>query len=219
MRLAPTLALLALLAVPSAAPARARDLLHGAKLQSATGTLSISETRCPQGSPGNCGNVKLQEDFKNGSRPRTHKAAARRGFAAGLRISGSGAGECSAESPTSLVTGPDGSQQFLGAASNVEPGRFRATRVVLGGGRRGVHVAWVEPFAPGVDCDYFNESGTILRVPVAAQLPSSLLAVRVLKRSRFSVTIAGSKKWTEQASDGTQVSGRASWRLRLDYKR
>lgn len=219
MRLAPTLALIALLAGPSAASARSHDMLRGAKLQSATGTLSITETRCPQGSTDNCGNVNLQEDFKNGSKPRTHRTAGRKGFTAGLRISGSGAGRCSAESPTSLVTGPDGSQQFLGAASSVEPGKFAATRVVLAGGRRGVRVAWVEPFAPGVNCDYFKQPGTTLRVPAVAQLQSSLLGVRVLTRSRFSVNIAGSKQWTEQAPDGTQVSGRATWRLRLNYKR
>jgi hypothetical protein len=219
MRLAPTLALLALLAMPSAASARARDPLHGARLQSATGTLSISETRCPQGSTDNCGKVKLEERFKNGSKPRTHRVAGRQGLAAGLRISGSGTGQCSAESPTSLVTGADGSQQFLGAASSVEPGKFAATRVAMAGGRRGVRIAWVEPFVPGVDCKYFNQSGTTLRVPLVAQLQSSLLGVRKLERSRFSVTIAGSKKWTEQASDGTQVSGTASWRLRLVYKR
>ena len=219
MRLAPVLALVLALAVPAGAAARPRDLLLGAKLQSAAGTLTISESRCPQGSTQNCGDVKLQEKFKTRPKPGARTTAGRTGFSAGLRISGAGTGQCSAQSPTSLVTGPDGSQQFLGAASSVEPGKFAATRVALAGGRRGVRIAWLEPIAPGVTCDYFHESGTTLRVPVAAQLQSSLVRVRVLKRSRFSVTIAGSKKWTRQEPDGTQVSGRASWHLRLTYKR
>jgi hypothetical protein len=40
-----------------------------------------------------------------------------------------------------------------------------------------------------------------------------------LARSHFSILIAGSREWSEQAADGTNVSGHASWRLRLDYKR
>jgi hypothetical protein len=219
MRLAPVLALVLALAVPAGAVARPRDLLHGAKLESATGTLTISESRCAQGSTANCGEVRLQEKFKTGPKPGARTTAGRTGFSAGVRINGAGTGECSAQSPTSLVTGPDGSQQFLGAASSVEPGKFAVTRVALAGGRRGVRIAWLEPIAPGFDCDYFNERGTSLRVPAAARLQSSLVRVRVLKRSRFSVTIAGSKKWTRQESDGTQVSGLASWRLRLTYKR
>jgi hypothetical protein len=219
MRVAPVLALVLALAVPAGAAARPRDLLHGAKLQSATGTLSISESRCPQGTSTNCGEVQLQEKFKSGRRPGAHATAGRTGFSAGLRIKGTGTGECSAQSPTSLVTGPDGSQQFLGSASSVEPGKFGATRVMLAGGRRGVRIAWLEPLVPGFDCDYFNERGTSLRVPAAAQLQSSRVSVRELKRSRFSVTVAGSRNWAEQEPDGTQVTGRASWRLRLDYKR
>jgi hypothetical protein len=219
MRLAPVLVLALALAAPAGAHERPRDLMHGAKLQSAAGTLTISESRCPQGSTENCGEVKLRENFKTRPKPGARKTAGRTGFSAGLRIKGAGTGECSAQSPTSLVTGPDGSQQFLGAASSVEPGKFAATRVALAGDRRGVRIAWLEPIAPGFDCDYFNERGTTLRVPAAAQLQSSLVRVRVLKRSRFTVTIAGSKQWTRQEQDGTQVSGSASWRLRLTYKR
>jgi hypothetical protein len=219
MRLAPVLALVLALAVPAGAVGRPRDLLQGARLQSANGTLTISESRCPQGSTENCGEVVLQENFKTRPKPGARTTAGRTGFSAGLRITGAGTGECSAQSPTSLVTGPDGSQQFLGAASSVEPGKFTTTRVALAGARRGIRIAWLEPIAPGFDCDYFNERGTSLRVPAAAQLQSSLVRVRVLKRSRFSVTIAGSKHWARQESDGTQVSGRASWRLRLTYKR
>jgi hypothetical protein len=41
---------------------------------------------------------------------------------------------------------------------------------------------------------------------------------RVVERSRYSVVIAGSREWNEQEADGTQVIGRASWRLRLEYR-
>src|SRR5690242_18988888 len=84
MRLAPILALTLALAMPAGAAARSRDLLRGAKLQSATGTLAISESRCPQGSTENCGEVSLQEKFKSRPRPGARTSAGRTGFSAGL---------------------------------------------------------------------------------------------------------------------------------------
>jgi hypothetical protein len=210
------------LALPVGADARPLDLLRGAKLEAATGKLTIAESRCPQGS-NNCGKVTLAEDFKAGPKPRTRATEGREGFTAGLRISGAGTGQCTSESPTTTQAGPDGSVQFLGSSARVVPAKFATTRVAAAGGNRSIRIAWLEPIAPGVTCDYFGESGTALAVPVGGSLQSSLISppvpARVLKRSRFSVTIAGSQEWNDAASDGTQIAGRASWRLRLDYKR
>jgi hypothetical protein len=220
-RAASILATVLVLLLPGAA--MARDPLHNAKLQSATGTLTITETRCPPGSTTNCGKARLDEKFSTTPEPTTRSAPGRPGFPLGRRIAGKGSGQCNAESPTTEVTGPDGSAQFLGSASRVTPGKFTGTRIVVASARRGIRIAWLEPLAPGVRCDYFGEAGTDLALPAANELPIALvsptIAPRVLKRSRFSVTIAGSQEWNEQAADGTAVAGRASWRLRLDYRR
>jgi hypothetical protein len=214
-------ALLLALALPAAAHAAS---LGKAKLRSATGSLTISEARCPvdaqPGSP-DCGKVELDSTFVSAPKARAHAGAGRAGFPLGLRITGVGKGQCNSESPTTVVTGPDGSVQLLTGSARVEPGTFDSTRIVVANGKRGIRVAWLEPLAPGFVCDYFNEPATTLALPAGEQLPnavvSPLIAARVLKRSRFSVTIAGSKEWNEQAADGTQVIGRANWRLRLIY--
>jgi hypothetical protein len=212
---------LVLLTLPAAATAR--DPLRGAKLQSATGTLTITETRCPPGSTTNCGRARLDEKFRAAPEPTTRSVPGRPGFPLGRRIAGKGGGQCSAESPTTVVTGPDGSAQFLGSASRVTPGKFAGTRIAVATSRPGIRIAWLEPLAPGIRCDYFGEAGTGLALATGNELPTALvspmIAPRVLKRSRFSVTIAGSQQWNEQTADGTAVAGLASWRLRLDYRR
>lgn len=215
------LAVLASLAPASAASARSRDALRGAKLQSVTGTLTITETRCPQGSSA-CGKATLDEKF-DASKPRTRSAEGRTGFPVGVRVPGRGTGECYAESPPETFTGPDGSVQFLGSAARLTPGMFDTTRVVASTSKRGVRIAWLEPLTPGISCDYFGEPDTKLEVPAAQELPdaliSPLIGTRTLNRSRFGVTIAGSREWNEPQSDGSQVNGHASWRLRLNYAR
>lgn len=216
------LAVFVALVTPALAQARPLDSLRGAKLQAASGTLTIKETRCPPGSS-NCGTAQLDETFDAKPSPKTRAAQGRSGFSQGLRIRGRGRGKCYAESPPTFTTGPDGSAQFLGSAARVEPGSFSATRVAAAASRRGLRVAWLEPIAPSMGCDYFDEPSTKLSVPSGQQLQNGVVsrtvAPRVLKRSRFSITIAGSQGWNETASDGTQVSGRATWKLRLDYAR
>jgi hypothetical protein len=215
------IAVLASLAPASAASARSRDALRGAKLQAVAGMLSITETRCPQGSSA-CGKATLDEKF-DASRPRTRSAEGRTGFPMGARIAGRGSGQCYAESPPETFTGPDGSVQFLGSAARVTPGKFHSTRIVASTSKRGVRIAWLEPLTPGITCDYFGEPDTSLEVPAAQKLAdalvSPLIGTRALKRSRFSVTIAGSQEWNDPAADGTQIAGRASWRLKLTYVR
>jgi hypothetical protein len=214
-------ALLGLLA-PAVTHARPPDSFRGAKLQAASGTLTIKETRCPPGSS-DCGTAQLDERFAAKSGPKTRSAQGRTGFPRGLRIRGTGSGKCYAESPPSVITGPDGSAQFVGSAARLEPGSFSATRVAVAAGKRGVRVAWLEPILPSISCDYFGEPATKLAVPAGQTLQSELVSrtipPRVLKRSRFSVTIAGSQGWKATAGDGTQVTGRATWKLRLDYAR
>ena len=214
-------AVLAVVALPSAANARPLEALRGAKLQSVAGTLTISETRCAQGST-SCGKATLQEKFE-ATKPRTRSAEGRAGFPAGVQIPGRGTGQCYAESAPTVITGPDGSVQFLGSSARVTPARFDATRIVASSSRRGIRIAWLEPLTPAIGCDYFGEPDTRLALPAVQDIPSALVSPligpRALKRSRFSVTIAGSQEWNEPASDGTQVAGRASWRLKLAYKR
>jgi hypothetical protein len=214
-------ALLALLA-PAVAHAGALDSFSGAKLQAASGTLTIKEMRCPPGS-NVCGVAQLDETFEAKAAPKTRSARGRSGFAQGLRVRGKGSGKCYAESPATVVTGPDGSEQFVGSAARVDPGNFAATRIAVAASKRGLRVAWLEPISPSISCDYFDERGTEVAVPSAQKLQSGLvsrtIAPRVLKRSRFSITVAGSQGWTETAGDGTRVTGRATWKLRLDYAR
>jgi hypothetical protein len=226
-RFASTMVLAALAAatVPAAAGAKGADALRGARLQKAVGHLTISESRCPPGAhaASDCGHAKLIEDFGSGAKPRTATVGGRPGFPLGARINGRGTGACTMESAPTIVTGPDGSAQFLGSASRIVPGRFRATKVVARNGKGGVRVAWLEPLVPAIGCTYFDDRGTRLAVPAAGTVPAGLvspvIAPRVLRRARFSVRIAGSQEWTDQAPDGTQVSAKASWRLRLAYKR
>jgi hypothetical protein len=224
MRLASWTALLAIaaLAAPGVASARPLDSLRGAKLQSAVGTLTISESHCPPGST-SCDKVTLNEAFKAGPKPRLRTTAGRPGFPLGMRIDGAGSGTCYSESAPVVQTGSDGSVQFIGSAARLVPGKFKASRIAVSGASRSVRIAWLEPLAPGVDCNYFEGSDPFLAVPAATQLQSELvspaISARVLKRSHFGVTIAGGQEWNEEAADGTQVTGRASWRLRLGYKR
>jgi hypothetical protein len=225
-RLASTFLVAALTAaaLPAAAGAGV-GALRGAKVHKAVGQLTISETRCPPTaqSQSDCGIVRLKEDFGSGATPRSSTVPGRKGFPLGTRISGRGTGVCTAESPPEVVTGPDGSAQFLGSASRLTPGRFRASKVVAGNVRRGIRIAWLEPLAPGIACTYFGERSTKLALPAAGAIPPALvspvLRARVVRRSRFSVLIAGSQEWTDQEQDGTRVAGKASWRLRLDYTR
>jgi hypothetical protein len=213
------IALLAALALPSAAGARARDALHGAKLQSAAGTLTISESRCAQGSTA-CGKATLTEKF-DATSPRTSAGKGRPGFLAAVRIPGRGTGQCYAESPATVITGPDGSVQFIGSAARLLPGKFDSTRIATSSTKRGARIAWLEPVAPGISCDYFGEPDTTLTLPAAytSSLLSPLISTRTLKRPRFTVTIAGSQDWNGAAADGTQIASRASWRLKLNYTR
>jgi hypothetical protein len=225
MRLASWTALLSIaaLAAPGVAFARPLDSLRGAKLQSAVGTLTISESHCPAGSTTSCDTVTLKEGFKAGPEPRLRATAGRPGFPLGMRIEGAGSGTCYSQSAPVIQTGPDGSLQLIGSAARLVPGKFKASRIAVSSASRGVRFAWLEPLAPGVDCNYFEGSGPFLAVPAAAQLQNQLvspvISARVLKRSHFGVTIAGGQEWNEEAADGTQVTGRASWRLHLGYKR
>jgi len=212
---------LLMLALPAASDAAPLASLRNATLRAASGNLTISETRCPPGSSSNCGTARLEETFQSGTRPKTRATIGRAGFRAGLRILGKGSGACSAESPSSFVTGPDGSSQFLGGAQRLEPGAFIATRIAMAGNRRGARVAWLEPLLPSIDCDFFDQPGTSLALPAGQALQAALMSPTItpgmLRRSRFAITIAGSQEWTQTAGDGTRVDGHASWNLRLDY--
>jgi hypothetical protein len=214
--------LTALLVGPASAGASDLQSLKKAKLQRATGTLTITESRCTPGSS-DCGKAKLESAFATTEASRTQRAQGRPGFPLGASISGRGSGECSAESPTTVVTGPDGSIQFLSGASRLEPGAFQSTRIAAVAGKRGVRIAWLEPLTPGLACDYFEQPDTTLALPASPALPRALispyLSPRALRRKHFSVTIGGSQDWTEQDADGTNVAGQATWRLRLEYKR
>jgi hypothetical protein len=216
------LALAALLLLPASSEAGGLASLKKAKLQKATGTLTITESRCAAGAS-ECGQARLESSFATTAVPRTKSAPAPPGFPLGASISGRGTGECSAESPSSIVTSPDGSAQFLSGASRVEPGVFQTTRIAAVSNRRGVRIAWLEPLTPGLVCDYFEQPDTTLALPATPALPNALispyLSSRALRRKHFSVTIGGSQEWTEQEADGTSVTGQASWRLRLEYKR
>jgi hypothetical protein len=148
--------------------------------------------------------------------------AGRTGFPTGLRVAGRGTGTCESESPTTVVTGPDGSVQLLSGSLLLEPGKFAASRIVAASSKRGLRIAWLEPLAPGIECSYFDEAGA-LSLPIAdgvpAELASPVIPPRVLQRKRFGVTIAGSKDWVDQAQDGTQLAAHAAWRLRLEFVR
>lgn len=209
-------------ALPSLAHAGPLDAFRKAKLQSATGTLTMTETRCAPGAS-DCGKARLDEKFVSARSPKQRADSGLPGFTTGRRIAGNGTGMCNAESPTTIITGPDGSVQFLEGAARVDPGSFDATRIALAAGKRGVRVVWREPLAPAIVCNYFDEPGTEVALPAAVQLPPSLISPtigpRVFKRARFTITIAGAQDWTETAADGTQVTGRASWKLQLAYKR
>jgi hypothetical protein len=210
------LSVLLALSVPAAVQART----PAATLRAATGTVLIKETRCPSGST-SCGTAQLNERFTAAHGPRTRAAHGRPGFPNGLRIRGKGTGRCLAESPPTMITAADGSMQFLGSATRLEPSGFAATRIAIASGKRGVRFAWLEPIAPASRCDYFDQPGTALALPAGRKLPRGLVSPtirrRVLKHSRFTVTIAGAKDWVSTAADGTEVTGRASWKLRLSF--
>jgi hypothetical protein len=221
MRRLPLLLLLPALLVPAVAQARPLDALRKAQLKAVTATVSLTERRCPPGSA-NCGTTKLVETFLSGPKVKTRAAEGRPGFPAGVRIAGKGSGECDEESPSVTITGPDGSvQQFLDGAVRVTPGRFGATQIAVASSKRGVRVAWLEPLAPSVGCDFFSQPDTVLSLPSTTAVPDALVSPaigsRVLRRARFSIRIAGSKEWNETAADGQLVTGHASWKLRLDY--
>jgi hypothetical protein len=220
MRRFPLLLLLPALVVPAVAQARPLDDLRRAQLKAVTATVTLTERRCPAGSA-NCGTTKLVETFRSGPKVKTRAAEGRPGFPAGVRIAGKGSGECDEESPSVTITGPDGSVQFLDGALRVTPGRFGATRIAVASNQRSVRVAWLEPLAPSVSCDFFSQPDTVLSLPSTAEVPDALVSPaigsRVLRRARFSIRIAGSKAWNETAADGRLVTGHASWKLRLDY--
>lgn len=110
--------------------------------------------------------------------------------------------------------------QLLGGAQRVEPANSDATRIFIGAGRRGARWAWREPLAPAFRCVYFDESGRGLALPRSAPIPTSAwIPGRVLGRSQFTVTVAGSHAWAGRAVDGSTVTGHARWRLRLRYSR
>ena len=205
--------------LPAAARAGALNAARDAELRSAVGSLSITETRCPPGSAA-CRHLTLTTRFASGSHPRVRRTRGRARFAFGLRLSGRGSGTCSAESPSVVVAAPDGSMQLLGGAQRAEPANSDATKIFIGAGRRGARWAWREPLTPGFRCVYFDEPGRGLAVPRSAPIPTSArIPARVLRRSHFTVTIAGSRAWAGQAADGTTVAGHARWRLRLRYSR
>lgn len=221
-RLPSTLLVFVLLALllPAAAGARPLDDLRNARLQAVTATVKVTHTRCAPGTTTNCGKAQLDETFRS-TKPKTSAVRGQPGFPAGLQIPGQGTGSCYAESPTITQTAPDGSVQIITGAAQLLPGEFAATRVAISGGKRGVRVAWLEPVAPSIDCDYFQTPDTTLALPATQTVPpalvSPMISARTLKRSRFSITIAGSKDWTETAEDGTAVTGKATWKLTLDF--
>jgi hypothetical protein len=223
MRRSPSISLLtALVALLLAGAAQARPLddFRKARLQRATATLRLSETRCAPGTTTNCGKTQLDESFTS-TAPRTGSAPGQPGFPAGVRIPGKGTGQCYTESPTTIQTAPDGSVQVLGGAAQLLPGEFAATRLAVAGTRRGVRVAWLEPVAPSIDCDYFQEPDTLLALPATRPVPSALVSktigARTLERGRFTITIARSQGWNDTAADGSQITGTATWKLKLDY--
>jgi hypothetical protein len=166
--------------------------------------------------------VRLDETFKAGPTAKSRPAQGRPGFPTGSRVHGTGSGKCYAESPATTTTGPDGSAQFLGSAARLEPGSFRTMRIATASSSRGLSITWVEPVTPSLRCNYFGEAGTELALPPGQALPGALVATigpRALKRARYGTTIAGSQDWTSTAADGTQITGRASWKLRLDFRR
>jgi hypothetical protein len=220
MRRLPLLLLLPALFVPAVAQARPLDDLRRAQLNAVTATVTLTERRCPPGSA-NCGTTKLVETFRSGVKVKTRATEGRPGFPAGVRIAGKGSGMCDEESPSVTITGPDGSVQFLDGALRVTPGKFGATQIAVASSKRGVRVAWLEPLAPSVSCDFFSEPDTVLSLPSTAEVPDALVSreigSRVLRRAHFSIRIAGSQQWNETAADGQLVTGHASWKLRLDY--
>ena len=211
---------LAVLALPAAAQARPLDDLRKAKLQAATATVKLSETRCAPGTTTNCGKTQLDETFRS-TKPKTSVVNGQPGFPAGLQLAGQGSGQCYTESPTTIQTGPDGSVQVLGGAAQLLPGEFAAQRIAVASSKRGVRVAWLEPIAPSIECDYFQEPDTLLALPATQPVPAALVSptigARMLKRSRFSITVAGSQDWTDTAADGTVITGHGTWTLKLDY--
>jgi hypothetical protein len=217
MQRSPFLILLIALALPSAAQARPLD---GARLRAATATVKLTETRCAPGETTNCGKTQLDETFRM-TKAKTTSVHGQPGFPAGVQIGGKGSGQCYTESPTTIQTGPDGSVQVLGGAAQLLPGEFATQRIAISSSKRGVRVAWLEPLAPSVECDYFQEPDTLLALPSAQPVPPALVSptigARVLRRSRFSITIAGSQDWNDTAADGTLVTGRGTWKLKLDY--
>ena len=208
------LAFLLALALPGAAQAGSLDAVRAATLQSAVGRMSIEQSRCPPGSE-NCGSVNLSVRFEAGPRPRTRSARGVADFPVGVRIRGLGSGTCSAESPSSIITAPDGSMQLLAGAQRVDPASFSTTRLGIGSGRRGARWLWLEPLSPSAACTYFDAPGN-LALPQAVAV-SSWVSPRLLRRARFGVTIAGSYAWQEPGADGGVVSNRATWSLRLAY--
>jgi hypothetical protein len=219
----PALLAIALLAV-LAAPAAAKDALGGAVLQSATGQMSLTETRCAAGAAASdCGHVKLTNSFSAGPRPAASNTSGPAGFRNAVVVHGRSRGICSADSPPSIVTATDGSMQILAGAQRVEPANAKSTTIAFAAGARGARWAWLEPFDPSFTCTYFDEPATTIAVPLSAGLPraltSRLIPPRVLHRSRFSVRVAGKQAWSSTASDGTTVTGSGTWTLTLNYAR
>ena len=186
-----------------AAPASAQSPLAGAVLQSPVGQMTLTQTQCAAGaSASDCGHQRLTFSF-NGGQQRATEA-----------LTGAGKGTCSADSPPQIITAPDGSMQILGGAERIDPFATKATKIAIATGSRGLRWTWLEPVTPSYDCTYFDEAGTTLAVPSAGGIPASLssrwIAPRVLKRSRFTVRIAGKETW---------ATGSGTWTLTLHYTR
>ena len=199
-------------------------LLALAVLQSASGQMTLTETRCaPEARAADCGHVKLTNSFSAGPRAATKKTAGVAGFRNGVLIGGRGRGDCSADSPPTIVTAPDGSMQILSGAVRVEPARTKGSAIAIATTSRGARWAWLEPVDPSFTCTYFGQSGTALAVPSNTGVPRSVtsrvISARVLRRARFTVRIAGTQKWESPETDGTKVTGTGSWELTLKYAR
>src|SRR4051794_2873714 len=189
------------------------------------GSMSIAQTYCAPGidPASGCSIAHMTVAYTSVRVPAQQPAAGRGEFTRGIRVTATGNGQCTAESPPVTIVGPDGSIQLLGGAERLDPVRTRTTVVLLERHATRTRFAWLEPLAPAFKCRHLGDPIDAIAVPVpGTTVPRDLTSVsvgpRTLQRPTFVVVIKGRSTWDNRTPAGATVRGASSWRIRVRFR-